>query len=80
MDMSNIARKRSKTNKKREKDKESRARVRNQPDQPDTARKKVKGQHNKDKGLKVTSSQSLKALFEVLEIKGLKLQKRKMFY
>ncbi|GKG02827.1 hypothetical protein Tco_0310463, partial [Tanacetum coccineum] len=32
MDMSNIARKRSKTNKKREKDKESRARVRTQPE------------------------------------------------
>ncbi|GJU24739.1 hypothetical protein Tco_1163360 [Tanacetum coccineum] len=31
----------------------------------------------KSKGLKVTSSQSLKACFEVLKIQGLKLQKRK---
>ncbi|GKC87213.1 hypothetical protein Tco_1147862 [Tanacetum coccineum] len=49
---------------------------RSKPDQPDTAGKKVKGQ-NKVKRLVMTSSQSLKALFEVLEIKGLSLSKEK---
>ncbi|GKB44015.1 hypothetical protein Tco_0888957 [Tanacetum coccineum] len=46
---------------------------RTKPDQPDTERKKSKTTNLKVKGLKVTSSQSLKGLFEVLKSKGPKL-------
>ncbi|GJS55707.1 putative reverse transcriptase domain-containing protein [Tanacetum coccineum] len=47
--------------------------ARNQkPDQPDTAKRKVKAQ-NEVKGSKLTSPQSLKTYFEVLEFQGLKL-------
>ncbi|GKE09445.1 hypothetical protein Tco_1412996, partial [Tanacetum coccineum] len=64
------------TRNERDKNKSEETARNQKPDQPDTARNEVKSQ-NKVKGLKVTSSQSLKAYFEVLKIQGPMLQKRK---
>ncbi|GKD78702.1 hypothetical protein Tco_1341323, partial [Tanacetum coccineum] len=72
--------KRSKNDQKpTRKDKESRARVRNQsqPDQPDTEIKEVKNQITSQRAIsdKCAKSSKLRSLFEVLKIQGPKLHK-----